>query len=169
VGTTIVRRDDLDVLSAPAAVRLLILDARVREMHLFVEVRQVVFACPFANLVGRPIGSSVAVVVILVALVQPTLILALELVIQHDTIHARAALQEARLGLFIRAVNLDVVFQLARPYKAGVERLTALVVRVSAMFEKAATCLREHHRMVTVTGHADGLDQPLLSKMSKVA
>src|SRR5688572_22893952 len=88
VGAAIVRRDDLDVVSAPPAVRLLILDARVREMHLVIEVRQVVFTCPFANLVRRAIGPSIAVIVVLVALVQPTLIVALEFVVQHDTIDA---------------------------------------------------------------------------------
>ena len=42
------------------------LDARIREVHLVIEVRQVVFACPFADLVGRPIRRSVVVVMVLV-------------------------------------------------------------------------------------------------------
>ena len=45
----------------------------------------------------------------------------------------------------------------------------ALVARITPMFEEAATCLREHDRMVTIAGHTDGLDQPLLAKVSKVA
>jgi hypothetical protein len=109
MSAAIVGRDDFDVLSAPPAVRLLILDARAREMHLLIELRQVVFTCPFANLIRRPVGVSVAVIAVLVALVQPTLVLALELVIQHDAIHTRATLQEPCLGLFVGAIDLDVV------------------------------------------------------------
>jgi hypothetical protein len=44
-----------------------------------------------------------------------------------------------------------------------------VVVWLLAMLEKAPAFLREHHRMVAVAGHADGLDQPLLSKVSEVA
>ena len=139
MSAAIVRRDDLDVLSAPPAVGLLILDARVRKMHLLIEVRQVVFTCPFANLVWRAIGPSIAVIVVFVALVQPALILALELVIQHDVIHTRAALQEPRLGLFVGAIDLGVVLQFSRSHKARVERLTALVARITPMFEETAT------------------------------
>jgi hypothetical protein len=51
--------------------------------------------------------------VVLVALVEPTLVLALELVVEDDAIDMRAALQETRLGLFVRAIDLEVVFQFA--------------------------------------------------------
>jgi len=169
MGAAIVRRGDLDVLTTPPAIRLFALDSSVRKVHLVVEVRQLMFVCPLADLIGRSIRVSVAVVVVTVALVKPTLILALELVVQHDAIDARAELQDSRLGLFVGAVDLGVVFQLARPYKARVEGLMTLVVRVSAMLEKAAAFLGEHHRMVAVARHADGLDQPLLSKVSEVA
>src|SRR5262249_46576256 len=138
-------------------------------MHLVVEVRQVMFACPVADLVRSSIGMSVVVVVVTVALVQPTLVLALELVVEHDSIDAHAALQQALLGLFVGSVDLGVVFQFARAHKAPVERLMTLLVWVAVMFEKAAAFLREHHRMIAVPGHADGLDQTLLSKMSEVA
>ena len=42
MGAAIVRRDDLDVLALPAAIRLLVLDADVGEVDLVIEVRQVV-------------------------------------------------------------------------------------------------------------------------------
>jgi hypothetical protein len=58
VGAAIVRRDDLDVLALPATIRLLILDADVGEMDLVIEVRQVVFVRPFANLIRRSIRMS---------------------------------------------------------------------------------------------------------------
>jgi hypothetical protein len=158
MSTAIVRRCDLDVLAAPPAIRLLILDSSVREVHLVVEVRQVMFLCPLADLIWRSIRVSVVVVVVSIALVKPALVLALELVVEHDAIDARAALDKALFGLFVGAVDLDIVFQFTWPYKARVERLMTLVVRVLAMLEKAAAFLGEHHRMVAVAGHADGLD-----------
>ena len=113
MGAAIVRRDDLDVLALPAAVRLLILDSDIREVDLVVEVRQVMFVCPLANLIRRAIGVAVVVVAVAVVLVKPALILALELVVEDDAIDVRAALLEPRLGLFVRAIDLDVVLQLA--------------------------------------------------------
>ena len=50
-----------------------VLDSSVREVHLVVEVRQLMFACPLADLIWRSIGVSVVVVVVTVALVKPTL------------------------------------------------------------------------------------------------
>ena len=80
MGAAVVRRDDLNVLAPPTPVRVLVLDADIREVELIVEVGQVVFVGPVANLIGRPIGVAVVVVVVLVAFVQPPLVLALELV-----------------------------------------------------------------------------------------
>jgi hypothetical protein len=113
VSAAIVRRDDLDVLAIPMAVWLLILDADVREVDFVIEVRQVMFVGPFANLIRRPVGMAVIVIVVLVALVEPPLVLALQLVVEDNALDVRAALQETRLGLFIRAIELDVVLQLA--------------------------------------------------------
>jgi hypothetical protein len=158
MGAAIVGRGDLDVLTTPPAVWFFVLDSSIREVHLVVEVRQVMFVCPLADLIRSSIGMSVVVVVVVIAFVQPTLVLALELVVQHDAIDARAPLQEPCLGLFVGAVDLDVVFQFSRPNKARVEGLMTLVVSVLAMLEKAPAFLGEHDRMVTVTGHADGLD-----------
>ena len=96
VRAAIVRRDDLDVLALPAAIRLLVLDAQVREMDLVVEVRQVVFGGPLANLIRRAIRVAVVVVVVLVALVEPALVLALQLVVEDDALDVGAALEETR-------------------------------------------------------------------------
>ena len=66
---------------------------------------------------------SVVVVVVLVALVEPALVLALQLVVEDDALDVRAALQETRLGLFVRAIDLEVVFEFALAPQARVERL----------------------------------------------
>ena len=75
------RRDDLDVLAVPAAVRLHVLDAQVREMHLVVEVREVMLGGPFLNLFRRALRVPVVVVVVVVVLVEPALVVALQLVV----------------------------------------------------------------------------------------
>ena len=90
MGAAIVRRDDLDVLALPSAIGLLVLDADVGEMDLVIEVRQVVLVRPFANLIGRAIRMAVVVVVVLVPLVEPALVLALELVVEDDALDVRA-------------------------------------------------------------------------------
>ena len=77
----VVRRYDLDVLAFPAAIRFFVLDTDVGKVHLVVEVRKLAFVRPLANLIRRAIRMSVVVVVVLVALVQPALVLALELVV----------------------------------------------------------------------------------------
>ena len=102
--SSIVRGDDLDILPLPSAIRFLVLDTDVGEVHLVVEVREVVFVGPFAKLVGRPIGVAVVVVMVLVALVEPALVVALQLVVQDDAIDVRAAFEQPRLGLLVRPI-----------------------------------------------------------------
>ena len=50
----------------------------------------------------------------LVALVEPTLAVALELVIQDEALDVGAAFQQSRLGLFAGAIDLEVVFVRSR-------------------------------------------------------
>jgi hypothetical protein len=158
----IVRRHHLDVLTFPPAVRLLVLDAHVWEMDLVVEVREGVFVGPLANLILCPIGVPVVVVVVLVALVQPALVLALQLVVEDHALNVGAALKP-RLGLFVGTIELEVVFQFPRTREACVEGLVMPVIAVSMAFEKAAPCLGQRHRLVAVPGHARSLDQPLFA------
>ena len=69
-------REQLDVLVVFAAIDL-VLDAVVREVHLAIEVRQVVLARPVADLVVVAVGSSVAVGSVAVVVLQELLVLAL--------------------------------------------------------------------------------------------
>jgi hypothetical protein len=138
-------------------------------MQLVVEVRQVVLARPLTDLICGSIGVSVVVVSVLVALVQPALVLALELVVEDDALDVGAALQQARLCLAVGAIDLEVVLEFTRARQARVEGLVVLVVAVSMALEKAAAIFRQDHRPITITGHPDGLDQPLLAKVSQVA
>ena len=51
----------LDVFHIAAAVRPLVFDPNVRELHAVLVRRQVVFVRPVLDLVARPIGSAIAV------------------------------------------------------------------------------------------------------------
>jgi hypothetical protein len=127
-------------------------------VHLVIEVREVVFVRPVANLIGRAVGMSVVIVVVLVALVEPALVLALQLVVQDDALDVRAAPQEMRLGLFVGAIDLEVVFQFTLPSEARVERLMMVPIEVPMALEKAAAVLGQTDRMVPVPRHARGVD-----------
>ena len=59
----------LDVLVLTAPVDLFVLDTKVGKMNLVVEVRQVVFGGPGANLLLGPIRMAVVVVAVAVVLV----------------------------------------------------------------------------------------------------
>jgi len=165
----IVWGDDLDVLVIPPPIRFLVFDPHIREMELVVEVRQVVFVRPFTNLRCCPIGVSVVVVVVLVALVEPALIFALELVVEDDAFDVDVALEEAGLRVLVGPVDLEVVLQFARSRQARVERLLVLVVAVPMVLEKAAAVLGQDHGLVAVPGQANGLDEATFAKVSEVA
>jgi hypothetical protein len=94
VGAAIVLRDDFDVLVAVASVEL-VLDAEVREVDVVIEVRQVVFAGPFFDFRRVAIRSPVAVGSAAIVLLEPRLILALELLIEDHPMDVRALLAQA--------------------------------------------------------------------------
>ena len=111
-------------------------------MDLIIEVRQVVFARPFANLLGGSVGVSVVVVAVPIALVKPRLVLALEFVVEDDALDMRASLLKAFCCTLIGTIDLDVVFQFPLTFEPGVERLLTPVVVVSVALQEAPSLLR---------------------------
>src|SRR5258705_1823971 len=83
VGAAIVFGDHLDVFVMVASVQL-VLDTEVGEVDRLIEVRQVVFAGPGFDFSGVSIRSPVAVWPPAIRLLQPLLVLALELVLEND-------------------------------------------------------------------------------------
>jgi hypothetical protein len=79
-------------------------------------------------------------------------------VVENDALDVRAALQETRLGLFVGAIDLEVVFQFTLPSEARVERLMMVPIEVPMALEKAAAVLGQTDRMVPVPRHARGVD-----------
>jgi hypothetical protein len=90
-------------------------------------------------------------------------------VVEHDAFDMCTAVQETVFGLFVRAIDLEVVFQFALASQARVERLRMLVIVIAVALEEAAAVLRQAHGMVAVAGDARGLDQPLFAQVSQVA
>jgi hypothetical protein len=112
---------------------------------------------------------TVVVVVVFVPLVEPALVLAFQLMVEDDALDVGTAVQEAILGLFVGAINPEVVFKFTRARQASVEPLEVILVGVSMALEETASLLRENHRGIAIAGHARGLDQPLLAQVSEVA
>ena len=75
------RREQFDVLVKFPAIHL-VLDSVVGEVHLVVEVRQIVLARPVADLVLVAARSAVAVRAVAVVVLQELLVLALQVVFE---------------------------------------------------------------------------------------
>jgi hypothetical protein len=90
-------------------------------------------------------------------------------VVEDDALDVRTAVQETVLGLFVRAIDLEVVFEFPFAPQARVEGLRVLMIEVAVALEKAAPVLRQADRIIAVPGHARGFDQPLFAEVSQVA
>lgn len=87
--------EHLDIQVLMPAIELLVFDADIREMNLFVEVRQVVLLCPLLDVALVAIGMTVVVVAVTIALVQPLLVITLELVVQDHSFDPCSTLLQA--------------------------------------------------------------------------
>jgi hypothetical protein len=105
-----------------------IVDPYVRKVDVPIEVRQVVFERTALDFAFIPIGSAVRIGVGSIALVEPLLVLAFELVVEGDMLDAIAAFKKPIDLVQVRLEELRVVLQLARLDEAGVELLMPLVV-----------------------------------------
>jgi len=168
---------DLDVDVVPAPANLLVLDAQIWEVHLLVEVKQVVFERPLFYLPRVAVGVAVVVVSLTIPLVQPLLIFPLELVVEDDPIDTGVALREAFRFAKVGPADVSVVFELARSLDAGIELLArvaiplplGLRIAVAVRLQKVAASRREHHGQVPAAIHPDGVDQFLLAQVPEVA
>src|SRR5262249_54004557 len=94
VTAAVVDRGDLHVAVEVVSVRLEIVDPNVRKGDVPVEVREVVFECPSFNFTLRPVGSTIGIRIASIALVEPLLILAFQLVVEGDVVDAIAAFKK---------------------------------------------------------------------------
>jgi len=128
----IVLGDDLDILVPVASIEF-VLDAEIGKVHSVIEVREFVVACPLFDLAGVAIGSSITVRPAAIPLLEPFLVLALEVVVEHDAADVGALVVEPLRFSQVRAIELGIMRQLTRPVHAGVEGLLPPVVAVAAM------------------------------------
>jgi hypothetical protein len=160
VRAAVVPRHDLDVLVRPAAVGFFNLETRVWEPDVAVLVRQVMFARPGGDLLGRAIGAAVTVAASSVPCLQELLVVAFQLVVEHHAPDVRAACRERGRELPTGAIHLTVVRQFSGPADPGVERLPFTVVgRCPMAFEQIAAGAGERHHVATTPVHADPFRQ----------
>src|SRR6185436_15182808 len=105
------------------AINLLVLDPQIRKMDLFIEIRQLVFGRPFFNFSNLPMRATIEVFALSVALVQPPLVLALQVVVQEDAVDTCAAFAEAICDSQVGLINLRVVFELTSAFDTRIELL----------------------------------------------
>jgi hypothetical protein len=164
-----VLRDDLDVQVILAPIDVAVLDSTVREMDLAVEEWQVMIVRPPFDFAVVAIRPAVRLGPVSVPFLQPLLVLALQLVIDADAADLQTARFELRGFTLVGAIDLGVVFQFSLAFEAGVKGLACVLVAVAIGFKHTMAAVREHHGLITVTRHPNGLNQTLFSKMSEVA
>lgn len=158
-----------DVQVILASIDVAILDPTVRKVHLSIEERQVVIVRPLRDLALVAIGPAVSIWSVAITLVEPLLVLALQLVVQPHPLDLQAPLLEPRCLALIGAVDLRVVFELALAFEPCVERLTRIPIAVSIRIQHAPATLRQNHRLFPVARDSYGFDQTLFAEMSEVA
>jgi hypothetical protein len=116
-----------------AAISVFVLDSGIREPDVPVVVRQLVFPRPPRDLVGLAVRATVAVLLAAIALVEESLIVTLEFVVEDDAPHPAALASKALLGALVGAIDGRIVHQLARLSDASVKGLAGLVAAVIAL------------------------------------
>jgi hypothetical protein len=145
VSAAVVRREELDVFVTFAPIDF-VLDSVVREVHLAIEVRQIVLARPVTDFVLVPPRSAVAVRSVAVVVLQELLVFALEIVFEHDAVNVGAVVSKALGFVHVGAIELGIVLQFARLLNAIVKRLPiGRVLAQSPRFEQVAAFLRQRH------------------------
>ena len=105
MGAAVVRGHDLDVLVPTPAIAIFVLDARIGKVHMPVVVRQFVLPRPSRDLLRLAIGPAVAVLLATVALVEKTLVVALQLVVENDAADPTAFAAEPLLRALVGAID----------------------------------------------------------------
>jgi hypothetical protein len=100
---------------------------------------------PLPNLVGRAVGPTVAVSFLAIALLEETLIVAFQLVVEDNPPDVATAFSDRLRRSLVRLVKVCVVGDLGPPGEAGVEALAIVERAVLGSVEQVATALRESH------------------------
>src|SRR5262245_17782624 len=163
VSAPVVGREELDVLMKFPAVDL-VLDSVVGEMHVIVEVPQIVVACPVADLVFITTGSAVTVGTVAVVVLQELLIFPLEVLFEDDAsdLEDVVLFSEPSVLLPKGRVKIRIVVDLARAAGAGVEPLRRFTVSLQRVGLEQVTAFRRKGQPAFTVAKLDGLHEPLI-------
>jgi hypothetical protein len=127
------RCDDLQILERSAAVWPLVLDTDIREVHVTVDVREVVLASPLGNVTIYRLLVSLVPASLAIEVSQEMLVIAFQLVVENDPPHFIATVPKALAGVQIGPVEFRIVGQFSRLHDPGIERLLRFVSVTVAM------------------------------------
>ena len=100
---------DLKILVPRAAVAVLVLDPRIRELDVPIVVRPFMLTRQPCNLFGLTVRPAGAVLLAAITFVQESLIVALQLVVEDDALDPAATIPQSLLGALVGAIDLGVV------------------------------------------------------------
>ena len=99
-------RHDLDVFHLPLTVWPLVFDAYVRKVDVAVDDRKVSTRCPFRHVTGRSIAITLGAPALAIEIAQEALIVALQLVVEGDSLDRRAAAAQAFCRVHVSPIQL---------------------------------------------------------------
>lgn len=145
----------------------LVLNAVVREMHLIIEVRQLVLARPLANLVPVAAWSAVAVRPVAVVVLQELLVFALQVLFEDDTsdLEVRVLVSKTSLLLAKCRVQIRVMVHLPRAADSCVEELRPLTLSLQGVRIEQVSSLGRERQSTLAVAQIDRLDEPLIVKV----
>jgi hypothetical protein len=100
------------------------------------------------------------------------LVLALQLVVEDDSVDAGAALLKALSFALVCAVDLRVVLDFTRLLQLGIERLAvvlALIAIAAMRFEQVVSTVGQYHGDILVAVDRNRANEALLTQVSEVA
>jgi hypothetical protein len=138
-----------------------------------VTLGEIMLASPEVDFFDGSIRTPIAVAAPPISFLEESLIVALELGVQNDTLDAGATLLEPLRDLKVCAVDLGVVRELTRLLQPTVEllsRLGGIWLRGAApiRFEQLATAVGQHHIRAIPTRCGNCAHEPLLAETSQV-
>jgi hypothetical protein len=168
MSAAVVRREQLDVFVAFAPIHF-VFNPVIREVHLTLEIGQVVLARPVADLFLAAVRPSVAVRSIAVVVLQELLVLAFEVLLEDDAsdLEIRMLVSEARFLLAERRVEIRIVVDLAGAADAGVKRLLGPAVALQGVRVEQIASLFGESQAAFVAAKFDGLDKAFIAEVAK--
>jgi hypothetical protein len=138
---------------------------------LVIEVREVVLACPVADLVLVAVRPAVAVGTIAVVVLLELLVLALQVLLEDDATDLKVPMLVSPAGflLAVRRVEIRIVVDLAGATDARVERLQRPVVPLQGVRSEQVPARFRECETALVVPKIDGLNEPLVSEMMDCA